>query len=190
MKRAGLAKGETVLVIGSSGSVGTAAIRIAAAWECTVIPAARNLQKGSEGGVDLTNDPTFKTAMSMTKNKGVDVIFDTVGSPSVLTAAVSNALAVNGRVGFISAPRSGSTGLEIDMLQSYRKNQSFVGTNTLVYGPEEFVPVLREVGGMFETGKMEAPAEEGLVRVGLEGVVDAYEEMKKGGRRKFVVVME
>lgn len=81
-----LKTGETLLVLGASGGVGVAAIQIGKAMGATVIAAASSEEKlafAQDNGASILinyNDVDLKkTLKEVTKNKGVDVIFDPVG---------------------------------------------------------------------------------------------------------------
>lgn len=108
VQRARLEKGETVLVLGAAGGVGSAAIEIARHVGATVIAAAstaEKLQFASELGADhliqYTTEDLRTRLEEITGGKGVDVVYDPVGGAFTETAFRS--LAWNGRhlvVGF------------------------------------------------------------------------------------------
>lgn len=115
LDRAALKAGETVLVLGAAGGVGTAAIQIAKAAGARVIAAASSDDKCalcSQLGADATINygPTatqpFRDALkALTEGKGPDVIYDPVGGD--LTEAAFRSIAWRGRhlvVGFASGP--------------------------------------------------------------------------------------
>lgn len=116
MDRAQLQPGETVLVLGAAGGVGTAAIQIAKAAGARVIAAASNAEKCAlckRLGADETIDYSvhapqggFRDAIkAATGGKGPDVIYDPVGGDFAEPAFRS--IAWRGRylvVGFASGP--------------------------------------------------------------------------------------
>ena len=84
--RAALQAGETVLVLGAAGGVGTAAIQIAKAAGATVIAAASTDAKcelcrtiGADVTINYTTTPLRDALKDATRGKGVDVVFDPVG---------------------------------------------------------------------------------------------------------------
>ncbi|MEM6289966.1 MAG: NADPH:quinone oxidoreductase family protein [Myxococcota bacterium] len=88
VQRGGLQPGETLLVHGASGGVGTAAIQIGQAMGATVIastgtPAKRDALRdtfGVEHVVDTRGETALKDAVKgVTGGRGADVIFDPVG---------------------------------------------------------------------------------------------------------------
>ena len=81
-----LRKNQTLLVHGATGGVGSAAIEIAKAQKARVIAAVSNPKKmkaAEEFGADqvILNKPAFfkKKIMTLTKNEGVDAVFDPIG---------------------------------------------------------------------------------------------------------------
>ncbi|MBK7001317.1 MAG: NADPH:quinone oxidoreductase family protein [Rhodoferax sp.] len=110
--RAGLKAGETVLVLGAAGGVGTAAIQIAKAMGARVIAAASTPAKcelcrslGADATIDYSNGNLRDAIRELTAGKGPDVIYDPVGGDFAETAF--RAIAWRGRylvVGFASGP--------------------------------------------------------------------------------------
>ena len=111
MDRAALRPGETVLVLGAAGGVGTAALQIAKAAGARVIAAASTDDKCAlckRLGADETlnygtaNLPNLRDALkTMTGGKGPDVVYDPVGGE--LAEPVFRSIAWRGRylvVGF------------------------------------------------------------------------------------------
>ncbi len=86
VNRAKLQQGETLLVLGAAGGVGTAAIQIAKVLGATIIAAASTDEKlgfCKENGADFTINYTTENlkdkVKELTNGKGVDVIYDPVG---------------------------------------------------------------------------------------------------------------
>lgn len=92
-ERGHLQPGETVLVLGATGSVGYAAVQLARALGARVIAAATGVAKGiaaREAGahevVDLA-DPGWKDQVkALAGPRGVDVVFDPIGGAAMDTA--------------------------------------------------------------------------------------------------------
>lgn len=105
-----LKPGETVLVLGAAGGVGSTAVEIAKASGAKVIAAASSEEKlafARQAGADETinySDTSLRDAVkSLTGNRGVDVVYDPVGGEIAQMAFRS--LARNGRylvIGFAS----------------------------------------------------------------------------------------
>ncbi len=110
--RAQLKAGETVLVLGAAGGVGTAAIQIAKAMGAKVIAAASTDEKcelcksvGADATINYSRDNLRDTLKALTGGKGPDVIYDPVGGDYAEPAFRS--IAWRGRylvVGFASGP--------------------------------------------------------------------------------------
>ena len=110
--RAQLKAGETVLVLGAAGGVGTAAIQIAKALGAKVIAAASTDEKcelcksiGADATINYSRDNLRDAIKTLTEGKGPDVIYDPVGGDFAEPAFRS--IAWRGRylvVGFASGP--------------------------------------------------------------------------------------
>jgi NADPH2:quinone reductase len=86
MDRAQLKAGETVLVLGAAGGVGTAAIQIAKAAGARVIAAASSDEKcalctrlGADATINYASSNLREEIKRLTDGKGPDVIYDPVG---------------------------------------------------------------------------------------------------------------
>jgi len=109
-QRAGLASGETLLVLGAAGGVGLAAVELGKLVGARVIAAASSAEKlalaETYGASHLVNysETDLKTAVrELTDGRGADVVFDPVGG--VFTEQCLRCIAWNGRllvVGFAS----------------------------------------------------------------------------------------
>ena len=112
VERAALKAGETVLVLGAAGGVGTAAIQIAKAMGARVIAAASTDEKcalcrslGADTTINYSTEDLRDAIKKATDGKGPDVIYDPVGGDFAEPAFRS--IAWRGRylvVGFASGP--------------------------------------------------------------------------------------
>jgi NADPH2:quinone reductase len=112
MDRGQLKAGETVLVLGAAGGVGTAAIQIAKAAGARVIAAASNADKcalctsiGADATINYSTENLREALKALTDGKGPDVIYDPVGGEFAEPAFRS--IAWRGRylvVGFAAGP--------------------------------------------------------------------------------------
>jgi NADPH:quinone reductase len=108
LDRAQLKAGETVLVLGAAGGVGTAAIQIAKAAGAKVIAAASSdekcvlcLQLGADATINYATANLREELKRLTDGKGPDVVYDPVGGD--LAEPVFRSIAWRGRylvVGF------------------------------------------------------------------------------------------
>lgn len=183
LKRTGAKEGETVLVLGANGAVGSAVVQLAKTMGCKVLQGSRE----EDANVNTSSDPEMKAVDKLTDGKGVDVVVDTVGSPALTAAAVAK-LGKRGRLGFIAGPRSGRKEMSFDMVDFYRGERSIIGVNTLIYGVEEFAEELKAVSEMFDKGLLKAEAE--WTQIKLEDAVDGYKKAGQKGAGKFVIVMD
>ncbi|TWH18759.1 NADPH:quinone oxidoreductase family protein [Prauserella rugosa] len=108
-RRANLRTGETVLVTGAGGGVGSVGIQLAKAWGATVVAVARDERRArvaGDHGADhvLTAGPSLRDdVLAVTGGRGADVVLETVGG-DVFTQAL-RATAWEGRlvvIGFAS----------------------------------------------------------------------------------------
>ncbi|WP_311221611.1 MULTISPECIES: NADPH:quinone oxidoreductase family protein [unclassified Acidovorax] len=110
--RAQLRAGETVLVLGAAGGVGTAAIQIAKAKGARVIAAASTEEKcalclsvGADAVINYSQENLRDAIKALTEGRGPDVIYDPVGGEYAEPAFRS--IAWRGRylvVGFAAGP--------------------------------------------------------------------------------------
>ena len=110
--RAQLKAGETVLVLGAAGGVGTAAIQIAKACGARVIAAASSDEKcalcrsiGADATINYSTENLLDAVHALTGGKGPDVIYDPVGGD--LAEPAFRSIAWRGRylvIGFAAGP--------------------------------------------------------------------------------------
>jgi NADPH2:quinone reductase len=110
--RAQLRAGETVLVLGAAGGVGTSAVQIAKACGARVIAAASSDEKcalctsiGADATINYSTENLREAVKTLTQGKGPDVIYDPVGGS--YTEPAFRSIAWRGRylvVGFAAGP--------------------------------------------------------------------------------------
>lgn len=157
-KRGALRSGETVLVLGSAGGVGTAAIQIAKALGAKVIamvhrPRATEFVEslGADVVLPLT-DGWLDAVKEATGGRGVDLVVDPVGGEAFDDAI--RALATEGRLLVIGFAAGGIPTVKVNRL--LLRNVSVIGVG---YG--EFVNRTPGAQALFEFGVAE------LVKAGL-----------------------
>ena len=103
-----LKAGETVLVQAGASGVGVAAIQLAKRAGATVLATASSdarLERlkplGLDHGINYAREDVVKEVMRLTDKKGVDVVVDSVGGPTLQGSI--NALAYRGRVSMVGA---------------------------------------------------------------------------------------
>lgn len=132
---AGLKAGETVLITGAGGGVGSHAVQVAALAGARVIACAgddlkldraRDLIDNGGSADDMINYKTqslVDAVMKATGGKGVDVVFDGIGG-QILKDCIQ-CLADGGRIASIGA--HGGEVVDIDMIQFFRKHLTMHG---------------------------------------------------------------
>ena len=105
-----LQPGETLVVLGAAGGVGTSAIEVGKAMGAKVIAAASSEEKlafcrelGADDGIDYEKSDLRQRILDLTGGKGADVVYDPVGGAH--TEAALRATAWRGRllvIGFAS----------------------------------------------------------------------------------------
>ena len=110
--RGQLRAGETVLILGAAGGVGTAAIQIAKAAGAKVIAAASTDEKcalckaqGADAVINYSSENLREAIKTLTEGKGPDVVYDPVGGD--LAEPAFRSIAWRGRylvIGFAGGP--------------------------------------------------------------------------------------
>jgi NADPH:quinone reductase len=101
--RAKLQPGETMLVLGAAGGVGSAAVELGKAMGARVIAAASTQEKldwasdlGADDTIDYSTDDLRDAIRTLTDGRGVDVVYDPVGGE--YTEPAFRSTAWNGRL--------------------------------------------------------------------------------------------
>jgi NADPH:quinone reductase len=102
VERGGLKQGETVLVLGAAGGVGSAAVQVAKAFGATVIGSAstddkRTAVTGLGADVVVGSEGIRDAVTSATGGRGVDIVVDVVGREDLVLDALRS-LAIGGRL--------------------------------------------------------------------------------------------
>ena len=103
-----LKAGETVLVQAGASGVGVAAIQLAKRAGATVLATASSDERlerlrefGLDHGINYKSEDVPKSVMRLTDNKGVNLVVDSVGGPTLQGSILS--LAYRGRVSMVGA---------------------------------------------------------------------------------------
>ena len=177
VRRLAMRVGETILIHGGAGGVGSFAVQIAKASGARVLASAgtHNQDTLRELGVDVpidyTSEDVFEVALDDTAGAGVDAVFDTVGGD--LIARSIQATRVFGRLASIIS-------LQGDLTPGYRLNQTFNGVFLLRERAR-----LDEMTRLIERRQMRPLVDEVLP---LDQVAKAHERLESGhGRGKVVL---
>ena len=158
--RAQLKAGETVLVLGAAGGVGTSAIQIAKACGAKVIAAASSAEKcalcksiGADATINYSTENLREAVKTLTDGKGPDVIYDPVGGD--YTEPAFRSIARRGRylvIGFAAGPIP-ALPLNLPLL----KGASIVGVfwgDFAKHEPRAAAAMLQELAKMYAQGKI------------------------------------
>jgi putative PIG3 family NAD(P)H quinone oxidoreductase len=144
--RAGLKRGETVLIHGGSSGIGTTAIQLSKAWGATVLTTAGSAAKcaaverfGAAHAINYKESDFAAEVKRLTDGRGVDVVFDMVGG-SYLESNLE-CLAPDGRITII-ATQGGRTG-QLDIAKLMQKRGKVMGSTMRVRSPEKKGEVAR-----------------------------------------------
>ncbi len=117
--------GETVLIHGGSGGIGTTAIQIARAFGARVFATARTKEKcafceelGAERGIVYVEEDFVAVVRELTEKRGVDLILDMVGGDYL--ARNVRALAVEGRLVQIAVREGAEATIPLGLLMVKR----------------------------------------------------------------------
>ena len=130
IETAKLQAGETILINGAGGGVGSHAVQIAALAGARVIASVgadekgeRLLKMGADSFINYKKEGLVDGVMRLTDGKGVDVAMDGIGG-EILKGSIK-ALADGGRIAAIGA--HGGEVVDIDMIEFFRKHISLLG---------------------------------------------------------------
>jgi NADPH:quinone reductase len=184
---AGLKAGETVLLIGAGGGVGSAAAQIARRLGARVIGADRHMPRADApihaiadklivGSEDLPGD-----IRAATGGKGVDVVFDLVGG--VMFRNAVNSLAQRGRL--IELAATGQREVSFDLADFYHNESRLFGVDTLKLDLAASAKVLDAMTPGFVAGDYQAaPIGE---TCGLGEAQAAYRKVAAGAAGRIVL---
>lgn len=189
LRRAGLAgEGQTVAVFGANGKVGQAAVQLATRAGARVIAIERGAQayQGHSSQAVLSLDGTRtdlgEAVAAATEGRGVDIAYNTVGSPYF--AAALQGLAVGGTQILISTIERT---VPFDILMFYRRNLHLLGVDSLKLGVVDCAAILGALAPGFADGSLRAFEVNADGLVPLEGAVDAYQRVIAGSSSRVVL---
>jgi len=177
VRRLALRVGETILIQGGAGGVGSFAVQIAKAAGARVLATAGTDNQetlktlGVDLAIDYTQDDVTQTALDDTAGAGVDAVFDTVGGDTVVNSIP--ATRPYGRIATI-------LGGQGDFVPLYQKNQVLHGVLTSRERAR-----LDEMTRLIERGQIKPLVDQTL---DLNEVGQAHERLESGhGRGKIVL---
>ncbi|KAJ5631204.1 uncharacterized protein N7484_011304 [Penicillium longicatenatum] len=183
LRRAQVTANDIVLVLGSNGAVGSAAVQIAKALGAKQVLTAARRDDSKPDILLATKDIAAlleDRVSALTNGNGVDVVVDTVGDPALMSATMEQ-LANNGRFAWIAAPRGNvDKSISLDIFQAYRKGLSLLGCNSISPSVEELAEQLRFMGDWIDRGWLKAQDEKDFDMVTLDNAIEnGYEKTGK-----------
>jgi NADPH:quinone reductase-like Zn-dependent oxidoreductase len=174
LERAVVTADDIILVLGSSGAVGSAACQLSRARGCKVITAART----STADINISNGSMVREEVeALTGHGGPSVVLDTVGDPKLMASAL-DLLRVGGRLAYISAPKSYQAQFSFDMRKLYRTEKSIIGCNSLQHSTEYMCKILQELAPGFRRHGPFKPIEASEIKeIGFEDALEAYRRL-------------
>jgi NADPH:quinone reductase len=189
ISRVGAVKsGETVLVTGTTGAVGSASAAIAHSKGARVLGTVRSRREleirndlSFVEWIDLESSPLPKSVKELTAGKGADLILDVVGGP--LFQPCLESLAQRGRQ--IAIASTGSPQVTFNLVDFYHKEARLIGLDTLELSFAESAEILKALLPEFKAGVLSPPT---VKTISLDGALGAYREIDQGiSRKKFVI---
>ena len=185
-RRSGMPQaGQTVAVFGANGKVGQAAVQLAAHAGATVIAVRRGAGpwSGPTRGVltvDASEDVGARVR-ELSGGKGVNIAFNTVGSPYF--AAANQAMAKGATQIFISTIERP---VPFDIFTFYRGMHTYVGIDTLALDCVQTNERMEAMRDGFESGALQ-PFEVAADSVfTLDQALAVYREVLSGAKRRVV----
>jgi NADPH:quinone reductase-like Zn-dependent oxidoreductase len=182
---AGVGQRDTVLIVGASGGVGSAAVQVAKSRGATVIGAVRSeqdsdraRQNGADQIVNTSSADLDDAVQSITQGRGADVVFDTTGQ---MFAQCVEAAAMEARIAVITAPKDGQATFNLRTV--YRKELRISGVDTRRLDVVACATLLGQMRGGFDAAKFKW--EPGESRP-LAAAAEAYDLAARGKGRFFL----
>jgi len=184
-----LLAGETILILGTRGAVGSAAARLAHRVNARVIGAVRTTKDLSlestlpvDSWIDLESTDLATGCRAVTSGKGADVVLNTVGGPMFEPCLA--ALARRGRQIEISS--GGMPRVGFNITDFYHNESRLIGVDSLKWGFAEAAQILRDLAPAFENGDLPLPA---VKASPLESGPEVYRQIDAGMIRQKVVLV-
>jgi NADPH:quinone reductase-like Zn-dependent oxidoreductase len=157
-----VSEGETILVTGAAGGVGSAAVMIARWKGARVIGAIKDESErpmaqrtGVDVIVDTSREVVTDAVKAATGGRGADLVLDAVGG-SLFEPAL-NSLGEKGRMVVITTTPD-KQHVSFNLLDFYRKGLRLFGLMTSFLDAEGSADALRNLGPGFDQGALRAPA--------------------------------
>jgi NADPH2:quinone reductase len=184
-----LGPGETLLVIGANGGVGSAAAQIGKWRGARVIGVARQQRRADASAATVFDEffvpeakPLEGRVRDATNGRGAEVVFDAVGGPMFEPAV--KALAHRGRQ--LQVASAGDRRVSFDLVDFYHKETQLFGVDTRARDAIASAVLLEALVPFFEQGTFQAPAIDRVLAL-ADGRA-AYDEVDRGQVRGRLVL--
>jgi NADPH:quinone reductase-like Zn-dependent oxidoreductase len=175
-----VAPGETVLVIGATGGVGSAGVQIAKWKGARVLGTIRResdrslaQQAGVDVVINLGEQDIEEAIFAATEGKGVNVILDTVGGDMVETCL--KVISVKGRLLEITASPKNSR-VSFDMREFYHRQARLFGVDSRAWDVSACASILEALRPGFESKDLRLLTSS-IETYSLQDGVKAYEQI-------------
>ncbi len=175
-----LTASDTFLVIGATGSVGSAAIQIAKWKGARVLGTVRResdrelaQQAGADEVINLADKELPELVKAVTQGKGATVILDTVGG--LMFEPSLKSLAHKGRLIEISSSAK-ERRVNFDLIDFYHQEARVFGVDSRVLDARACAEILGKLAPGFESGALRPPIA-GINRYPLKDAIAAYEQV-------------
>lgn len=188
-RRSGLPQaGQAVAVMGANGKVGQAAVQLAAQAGARVFAVQRG--PGPFEGfaaapvtvIDARTENVAQRLRELTDGRGVDIVFNTVGSPYF--EAANQAMAKGATQIFIATVERP---VPFDIFTFYRGMHTYVGIDTLALNAEASCTRLAAMRDGFEAGTLRPFAVAASGVYGLADALQAYRRVIGGDAQRIVL---
>jgi NADPH:quinone reductase-like Zn-dependent oxidoreductase len=183
VRAASIRAGETILILGASGAVGSAAVQIAKWKGARVIGADRRKAAKSlaDESIDTSVEDLDESARRLTGGNGADLVFDTVGGQ--MFEPCLKCLRRGGRQVEISS--SGDRRVSFDLIDFYHQELTLYGVDSLKWDLESSADILDQLKPGFESGAL---AERETRAYPLAQAKEAYEAIAAGKAASKLIV--
>ena len=189
LRRADLkGEGQTLIVFGSNGKVGQAAVQLATRAGAKVIGVERGSSQyrghasSAVTAFDAQDPDLVQKLLEATGGRGADIAYNTVGSPYFETALAT--LAIGGTQILISTIERN---VSFDILAFYRRNLQMLGVDSLKLSVTQCAQVLNQLLPGFDDGSLKAFEVDESSLIPLSGAADAYRKVLSGSMDRVVL---
>lgn len=196
VERAGFRRGDTVLVLGASGGVGSAGVQLARALGASVVIACTRGAEGAavakalgadhvvDAGMDDLHEGLRAAVFAATGGRGADIVIDPVGGAA--NAAALRAMAWRGRMVVVGFAAGDIPAIRANYLLV--KNIAVAGLQWSDYRerePEKVAAAQRTIFSLWQQGKLDPHVSQTLP---LERFAEALAALKAGRARGKIVL--